>query len=57
MVKQKVVMGVFRHAESKSGLYFVLNLLPYRFLAAFWSKHLKVFAGFCRFFENRLHFG
>ena len=35
MVKQEVVIGVFRHAESKSGLYFVLTLLLHRFLATF----------------------
>ena len=35
MVKQKVVIGVFKHAESKSGLYFVLTLLLHRFLATF----------------------
>ena len=33
MVKQKVVIGVFRHAEFKFGLYFVLTLLLHRFLA------------------------
>ena len=27
MVKQKVVIGVFKHAEFKFGLYFVLTLL------------------------------
>ena len=42
MVKQKVVIGVFRHAESKSGLYFVLTLFLHRFLATFWSKHMTV---------------
>ena len=46
MVKQKVVIGVFKHAESKSGLYFVLTLLLHRFLATFQSKHMTVFAGF-----------
>ena len=46
MVKQKVVIGVFRHAESKSGLYFVLTLLLHRFLATFLSKHITFFAGF-----------
>ena len=30
MVKQKVVIGVFRHTESKSGLYFVLTLLLHK---------------------------
>ena len=45
-VKQKVVVGVFKHAESKSGLYFVLNLLLHRFLATFQSKHMTVFAGY-----------
>ena len=46
MVKQKVVIGGFRHAESKSGLYFVLTLLLHRFLATFQSKHMTVFACF-----------
>ena len=46
MVKQKVVIGVFKHAESKSGLYFVLTLLLHRFLATFQSKHMTVFVGF-----------
>ena len=46
MVKQKVVTGVFKHAESKYGLYFVLNLLLHRFLATFGSKHITFFAGF-----------
>ena len=46
MVKQKVVIGVFKHAESKSGLYFVLTLLLHRFLATFGSKHMTFFAGF-----------
>mgnify|MGYP001799594386 CR=1 FL=1 len=46
MVKQKVVIGVFKHAESKSGLYFVLTILLYRFLNTFQSKHMMVFAGF-----------
>ena len=35
MVKQKVVIGVFRHAESKSGLCFVLTVLLHRFLTTF----------------------
>ena len=35
MVKQKVVIGVLKHAESKSGLCFVLTLLLHRFLATF----------------------
>ena len=38
MVKQKVVIGFLRHAESKSGLCFVLNLLLPRFLATFSSN-------------------
>ena len=47
MVKQKVVIGVFKHDESKSGLCFVLNLLLlHGFLATFQSKHMTVFAGF-----------
>ena len=46
MVKQKVVIGVFKHAESKSGIYFVLTLLLHRFLATFGSKHMTFFAGF-----------
>ena len=40
MVKQKVVIGVFEHAESKSGLCFVLTLLLYRVLATFRSKRM-----------------
>ena len=46
MVKQKVVIGVFRHAESKSGLSFVLTLLLNKFLATFYSKLTTVFADF-----------
>ena len=46
MVKQKIVIGVFKHAESKFGLYFVLTLLLHRFLATFWSKLMMFFAGF-----------
>ena len=49
MVKQKVVIGVFKHAESKSGLYFVLALLLHRFLATFQSKHMPVFRKMTRF--------
>ena len=46
MVKKKVVIGVFKHAESKSGLYFVLTLLLHKFLATFGSKHMTFFASF-----------
>ena len=46
MVKQKVAIVVFRHAESKSGLNFVLTLLLHRFLATFDSKLMTGFAGF-----------
>ena len=35
MVKQKVVTGVSRHAESKSGLGLVLTLLLHGFLSTF----------------------
>ena len=35
LVKQKVVRGLSGHAESISGLYFVLTLLIHRFLATF----------------------
>ena len=35
MVKQKVVIGVFMHAESKTDICFVLTLLIHRFLATF----------------------
>ena len=35
MVKPKVVIEVFRHAESKSGLHFVLILLIHMILATF----------------------
>ena len=45
MVKRKVVIGVFRHAESKSSLSFVLPLLLHRVLATFQSKLKAVFAG------------
>ena len=56
MVKQKVVIGVCRHAESKSGLYFVLILLLHMILATFKSKHMTVLAGFDRFSVQRLGF-
>ena len=46
MVKQKVVIWVLRHAESKSGLYFLLTLLLHMILATFKSKHMTVLAGF-----------
>ena len=46
MVKQKVVIGVIRHAESKSDLYFGLALLLHKVSATFESKRMKVFAGF-----------
>ena len=46
ILRSKVVIGVFKHAESKSGLYFVLTLLLHRFLATFGSKHMTFFAGF-----------
>ena len=46
MVKQKGVIGVFKHAESKSCLYFMLTLLHDRLLATFQYKHMTVFAGF-----------
>ena len=46
MVKQKVVIGVLRHAESESGLYFVLTLILHMTLAPFKSKHMTVLAGF-----------
>ena len=35
MVKPKVVIEVFRHAESKSSLHFVLILLIHMILATF----------------------
>ena len=46
MVKQKVDIGVFRHGECKSGLYFRLALLLY-----------KVLATFCRFPLNAKFLG
>ena len=46
MVEQKVAVGVFRHAESISGLYFVLTLHFHRFLAIFKSKDMTASAGF-----------
>ena len=46
IVKHKVVVGVLRHAESKSGLYFVLTLLLHMILTTFKSKHMMVLAGF-----------
>ena len=45
MVQQKVVIGVFKHAESKYGRYFVLTMLLYR-SNTFQSKNMMVFAGF-----------
>ena len=46
MVKPKVVIEVSSHAESKSGLHFVLTLLLHRLLIGFFSKHMTVFASF-----------
>ena len=46
MVKQKVVIGVFRHAESKSGLYFGLTLLLHKVLATYESRYMTVFFQF-----------
>ena len=46
MVKQKAVIGVFKHDEPKSGLYFVLTLLLHRFLGTFQSKQMTIFASF-----------
>ena len=46
MVKQNVVIGVFKPAESNSGLYFVPILRLHRVLATFQLKHMTVFAGF-----------
>ena len=44
--QQKVVIRVFKNAEFRSGVYFVLTLLLRRFLATFQSKHMTAFAGF-----------
>ena len=38
MVKQKVIIGLFRHAESKFGVFLVLILLLQEFLATFVHK-------------------
>ena len=46
MVRPKVVIGVLRHAETKSGLYFGLVLLLHKVLATFKSKYMTVFSGF-----------
>ena len=46
MVKQKVVTGVFRHAEPNSGIYFGLALLLHKVLATIKSKYITVFSGF-----------
>ena len=54
MVKQKVVIGVFRHGESKFGLYYVPTLLLYRFLANFLVRTRD---GFCLFSIKQLGFG
>ena len=43
MVKKTVDIGVFEHAESKSGLHFELNLLLQGVFATFWSDHMAVF--------------
>ena len=54
MAKQKVIIGVFRHAECKSGLYFVLALLLYRILVIFL---VQTHDGFWRFSVKRQVFG
>ena len=54
MAKQKVAIGVFRHAESKSGLYFELALLLHKVLATFKSKYMTLFS---RFYVKRQVFG
>ena len=43
MVKEKDVIGVFRHGKSKSGLY---SLLIHRLLATIQSKQMTFFTGF-----------
>ena len=47
MVRQKVVIGVSRHAEFKSGLCFGLALLLHKVLATFQSKHMTILPVFC----------
>ena len=51
---RKAVIGVFKHAESKSGLYFVITPLLHRFFGHFWVQTHDVF---CRFSVKRLNFG
>ena len=46
MVKQKDDVGVFRHAESKSGTSSGLALLPHGVWSVFPSTHHGSFAGF-----------
>ena len=48
MAKQNVVIGVFRYAESKYGLYFVLALLLHRVLITFYPKHMMFLPVFCK---------
>ena len=53
MVKQNVVIGVFRHAESKSGLCFVLTPLLHRFFDYF---SVQTHDSFCRLSVKRIAF-
>ena len=48
MVKQKVAIGVFRHAESKSSLDYELSLLLHKVLATFKSKYRQLFPVLCK---------
>ena len=51
LVKIRVVLGVFRHAESKSSLYFVLSL----FLRRYWSFFVGTLDS-CKGFWNTSNF-
>ena len=46
MVKEKVVLEVLRHAESKTGLYFGLTLFLHAFLTVFTFISKLSFVGF-----------
>ena len=46
MVKQKLVLGVFRHSKSKCGLIFGLPLLLHRVLTTFYPNSLRFLSVF-----------
>ena len=54
MVKQKVVIGVLRHGESKSGLLSWARSAPSQ---GFGRSLVQTHAGFCRFSVKRQVFG